>query len=56
MALFKTFRMQNVDLVHFLEVFQKSEILKNAVSGIDRKKNHWPLLCIFQGIFQGKES
>ena len=34
-ALFKTFGMQNVDLVMFLGVFQKSEILKNAVSGID---------------------
>ena len=33
-ALFKTFGMQNDDmLIFFLEVSQKSEILKNAVSG-----------------------
>ena len=43
MALFKTFGMQHGDIVIFFsEIFQKSKILKNAVSG------RW---CIDSGSF-----
>ena len=52
MTLFKTFGMQNGDMViFFLEVFQKSKILKNAVSGrwcLDSK----PLAYKFRAVYQ----
>ena len=46
MALFKTYGMQNGDkVIFFLRFFQKSEILKNAVSGrwcLDSSNNTEP--------------
>ena len=47
-ALFKTFGMQNSDMLIFLEVFQKSEILENAVSG------RWYILASYYIAVLGK--